>query len=142
MTSMQQATIALMHPPKGWPKGEDNASSLVVHMRVNDLDLILPGDLEPPGTDALLNQVRPVPGGILMAPHHGSLSADPTPILHWARPSIVIVSGGANSLRPEVTNRIRAAGCDVWLTARDGAVRVQFPLGQPPQVQGYLQQPW
>ena len=88
--------------------------------------LILPGDLEPPGTELLVNQDRPPPGGVLMAPHHGSLTMDARSVLQWARPRETIVSGGRRARRPEVARCLAITGSGVHVTAEVGAIRVRI----------------
>lgn len=90
--------------------------------------LILPGDLESPGMELVVNQPRPRPGGVLMAPHHGSLTLDASMILDWARPSDVIVSGGKNAARPAVAEALQVRGSRVHVTAHSGAIRVDYPV--------------
>ena len=88
--------------------------------------MILPGDLEPPGTAMVVNLPRPKAGGILMAPHHGSLRMDAASVLEWARPQETIVSGGARASKPEVQEMLSVHGSEVHVTANAGAIRVQI----------------
>ena len=111
------------HPPASRQGRSDNANSLVMITKESSRPLILPGDLEPPGTAVLTSRPRPRPGGVLMAPHHGSLYMDAESVLQWSRPSVVVVSGGRRAKAPEVETMLRRFGADVWITARDGAIR-------------------
>ncbi|MCG8649592.1 MAG: ComEC/Rec2 family competence protein, partial [Pirellulales bacterium] len=94
--------VDVLHPPPQRVPGNDNANSLVLLVHHGKKTLLLPGDLEPPGTIALTDQRRPRPGGAAMAPHHGSISTDSQSVLQWARPDQIIVSGGLRAARPEV----------------------------------------
>ena len=116
----------VLHPPLTRLPGSDNANSLVLHLCWRGRSMILPGDLEPPGTAMLINLPRPNPGGILMAPHHGSLRMDAASVLEWARPRETIVSGGERARKPEVLEMLSAHGSDVHVTAIVGAIRVQI----------------
>lgn len=134
-------TIEVLHPPRIRIPGSDNANSLVIRIDHLGTSFILPGDLEPPGTDALIHLPRPIPGGVLMAPHHGSLVADAQSILDWARPHHVIVSGGTRAKRPEVAESLRTRGSEIAITATQGAIRVIIHDGQI-TVDGYHEHPW
>ena len=124
-----RSKILVLHPPPYRVQGNDNANSLVLRIDVGGRSLVLPGDLEPPGLEMLLNRSRPLPGGVLMAPHHGSLTVDSQAILDWARPGQVIVSGGERAKRPQVAEALRVRGSDVFVTAEIGAIQVTLPAG-------------
>ncbi|TWT82435.1 ComEC family competence protein [Planctomycetes bacterium CA13] len=117
-------SCSILHPPRSGMDGSDNANSLVLRIDHGGTVLILPGDLEPPGTEMLINKMRPPPGGVLMAPHHGSLTMDAESILQWSRPSEVIVSGGKRAKKPEVRRMLNVVGSGVHVTAAVGAIRV------------------
>lgn len=134
-------SIEVLHPPRIRLRGSDNANSLVVRIDHQGTSFVLPGDLEPPGTEALINFPRPNPGGVLMAPHHGSLAANAEAILDWARPSRVIVSGGSRAKRPEVARSLRIHGSEIAVTATHGAIRVVIRAGQI-KIDGYRDSPW
>ena len=120
------ASVEVLHPLLNRVPGSDNANSLVLHLRWGGRSMILPGDLEPPGTAMVVNLPRPKAGGILMAPHHGSLRMDAASVLEWARPQKTIVSGGARASKPEVQEMLSMHGSDVHVTAIAGAIRVQI----------------
>jgi competence protein ComEC len=116
----------VLHPPLKRLSGSDNANSLVLQIDWQGNSVILPGDLEPPGTAMLINMPRPKPGGVLMAPHHGSLRMEAASVLHWARPQKTVVSGGQRARKPEVREMLSAHGSAVHITAVAGAIRVRI----------------
>jgi competence protein ComEC len=124
----------VLHPPHPPLVGSDNANSVVVRIDHAGRTLLLPGDLEAPGTERVLQLGRPHPDGVLMAPHHGSLSEDYGPLVDWARPATVVVSGGERADRPEVREVLGRGRADVWVTARQGAIRVRLGPRGPAQV--------
>ena len=134
--------MSVMHPTMDRVQGSDNANSLVLRIDHGDKTLILPGDLEPPGTIALVSQPRPPPGGVLMAPHHGSLRMDAATVLQWARPRETIVSGGRRAKRPEVREMLSAAGSGVHVTANQGAIRVRINESGAVQTETWKETPW
>ncbi|MFK8111258.1 MAG: ComEC/Rec2 family competence protein [Rubripirellula sp.] len=116
--------LQVLHPPAVRLPGSDNANSLVIRVDCGGEALILPGDLEPPGTHALIQHQRPPPGGVLMAPHHGSLTMDAKSVLEWSRPRETVVSGGRRAGRPEIQEMLSQTGSSVHVTHQSGAVRV------------------
>jgi competence protein ComEC len=127
--NQHRSKVFVLHPPPYRVQGNDNANSLVLRIDLDGRSLVLPGDLEPPGLEMVLNRPRPLAGGVLMAPHHGSLTIDSQAILDWARPAQVIVSGGERAKRPEVAEALRVRGSDVFVTAEVGAIQVTLPAG-------------
>ncbi|MEM8913494.1 MAG: ComEC/Rec2 family competence protein [Planctomycetota bacterium] len=134
--------LHVIHPPKRRLEGSDNANSLVLRWDHGGRSVILPGDLEPPGNREVMNQPRPIAGGVLMAPHHGSVQKGADQIIQWARPSLTVVSGGRRSTRDEVIAMMTAAGGQVMITHRDGAVRVRLHDKGAIQVQAWRDTPW
>ncbi len=110
-------TLDVLHPPPERIQGSDNANSLVLVAHAGSSPLVLPGDLEPPGTQSLLWQPRVRGGGVLMAPHHGSLQLDMRPILDWSRTAAVVVSGSERAARDEVRDALSATGAGVFVTS-------------------------
>ncbi|MGI9473152.1 MAG: ComEC/Rec2 family competence protein [Rubripirellula sp.] len=134
--------LHVLHPPAQRLPGSDNANSLVLRLDCAGTCMILPGDLEPPGTESLINTSRPPPGGILMAPHHGSLRMNAEAVLHWARPRETIVSGGRRARNPEVRRMLARFGSDVKITANVGAIRVRISRNGDIDVQTWKDAPW
>jgi competence protein ComEC len=135
-----QTTFQILHPPIAGVDGNDNANSLV--LSIADGALLLPGDLEAPGTQSLIRQPRPSPGGILMAPHHGSLAMDAESVLQWARPRETVVSGGSRARRPEVADKLAITGSGVHVTANQGAVRVRINRKGKIEIRTWKKTPW
>ena len=132
----------VLHPPAVPLEASDNANSMVLMLDRGGRTLALPGDLEPPGTAVLTRQPRPKPGGIWMAPHHGSLRMDAPAVLAWGRPAAVVVSGGDRANRPEVDAMLSERGAAVHVTARGGAVRLRIADRGEVEVRQWLAQPW
>lgn len=134
--------MKVLHPTDHRIDGSDNANSLVLRIDCGGNTLLLPGDLEAPGTQMLIDQRRPPPGGALMAPHHGSLSMDASGVLQWCRPTHVIVSGGKRAKKPAVTEMLNKTGSDVHITAQSGACRVTITQDGNIEVRRWLDDPW
>ncbi|MDA8743157.1 ComEC/Rec2 family competence protein [Rubripirellula amarantea] len=142
LMSVGNRKMQILHPPRPRIQGSDNANSLVLQLDHGGKSMILPGDLEPPGTEMLINQDRPLPGGVLMAPHHGSLRMDAEVVLQWARPANTIVSGGRLARRPEVEAMLHQFGSQVDVTSVVGAVRVRIDGDGQIEIRKWLITPW
>jgi competence protein ComEC len=143
MLTTSGPSVEVLHPPRQRIVGSDNANSLVLQLEgEGGRSLVLPGDLEAPGTERLIRAERPRAGGILMAPHHGALTMEAVDVLHWSRPKITIVSGGARARRPEVQEMLSQTGSSVRVTSQDGAIRIDFEPSGRVQCQSWTQTPW
>ena len=139
---VQGQPLRILHPTARGVVGSDNANSLVLSIPCEDTVVMLPGDLESPGSDELVRQKRPPAGGVLMAPHHGSLTSDARAVLQWARPREVIVSGGQRARRPAVREMLAVTGSGVHVTAEVGAIRVRIATDHQIKVRSWLESPW
>lgn len=141
-SAIDEVRFRVLHPPADRVGGNDNANSLVLQIDHSGRSLLLPGDLEPPGTEILIGQPRPPVGGILMAPHHGSVAMDAGSVLQWARPRETVVSGGQRARRPEVQEMLATTGSGVHVTALDGAIRVRIDGEGKIDVRSWRRSPW
>ncbi len=86
-------TLEVLHPPADGPPGKENFRSLVLRVRHLDHVFLLTGDLEGPGMAHVLEQ-NAGRIDVLMAPHHGSKTANTPTLADWARPRVVISCEG------------------------------------------------
>ncbi len=120
-----EVEIEVLHPPRVGVAGRDNANSVLLSVRYAGHTILLPGDLESPGIEAVMAE-HPTDCDILLAPHHGSSNSDPSGFAAWCTPNWVVVSSRQTS-RNSLTNvSYRRVGANVIPTAEYGAV--QFVL--------------
>jgi competence protein ComEC len=113
--------IDVLHPPRTGVVGSDNANSILLRLSYAGHSILLPGDLESPGIEAVMAD-PPVDCDILLAPHHGSANSDPPGFASWCTPEWVVVSGGRNVRQVSVTvQSYRDVGAQVICTADLGA---------------------
>jgi beta-lactamase superfamily II metal-dependent hydrolase/alpha-beta hydrolase superfamily lysophospholipase len=119
--------VEVLNPPMVVSAAEpDNSRSLVLDVSADGRHMLLTGDLEGEGLRRLLARPqRPI--DVLLAPHHGGLSSNPTSLYAWANAACVVASqkrplpGARDALRT-----IEEQGLLVARTWRDGAVRVDW----------------
>ncbi len=120
--------IEVLHPPRLGTAGRDNANSILLFVKFAGQSILLPGDLESPGLEAVMAE-SPLDCDILMAPHHGSSRSDPPGFAAWCTPNWVVVSGRHQGADQQVTAAsYRGVGAEVLHTADRGAAT--FTLGE------------
>jgi competence protein ComEC len=85
--------LEVLHPPAKGPDGPENARSLVLLVRHAGHSILLTGDLEKAGLERVL-ALSPPRIDVLMAPHHGSRTANTPGLAEWARPRLVVACQG------------------------------------------------
>jgi competence protein ComEC len=124
----QGASLTALHPARGAEglrqRGSDNSRSLCLLLDYGGRRILLPGDLEPPGTYRLTAQ-SPIAVDAIMAPHHGSLSSRIDQLVEWCDPDTIVISGAARATSPKVVELYSQHGNNLWITARDHAIRVE-----------------
>jgi competence protein ComEC len=127
-------TLTVLHP---WPAGVeethhgslDNANSIVLSIEQAGRRILLTGDLESAGLDALLAE-PPLDCDVILAPHHGSRHSRPHDFAAWSQPEWTVAISGLNELPPHVTEAYAGPGRTLIHTGRSGAVRVRLAGGQ------------
>lgn len=118
-------SMLALHPPRQGVTGTDNANSLCVLIEFAGRRILLPGDLEPPGMQMLVSHAA-TKVDVLMAPHHGSLNSKSDALLKWCSPETVVISGSTRAVSPRVLEAFEAEGREVFVTARDHAIRIEI----------------
>ncbi|WP_174673983.1 ComEC/Rec2 family competence protein [Streptomyces pluripotens] len=111
------------------PDGPNDASVALL-VRTGGLRLLLLGDLEPPGQQALLRSpaaARLARVDVLKVAHHGSAYQVPE-LIRLAAPRVALISAGVGNPyghpAPATVAALRAGGAMVMRTDRDGALAV------------------
>jgi competence protein ComEC len=122
--------LFVRHPaPADWERQKvRNDDSLVIELRWRDVSILLTGDIGKVPERALTATVPPAALRVLKIPHHGSLTSSAPDFVNAMHPTLAIVSAGRNNHFghpvPEVLDRYRAVGAEIFRTDRDGAVTV------------------
>lgn len=107
----------------------DENNSLVVKLLCPDFSVLFTGDSSVAVEEALLASGRDWSADIFKAAHHGSKTANSEAFLRAVSPKIMIFSvGAANRFghpHPEVIERARSLGIDLWRTDESGTIRLK-----------------
>jgi competence protein ComEC len=108
---------------------KQNDSSLVVMVEVRGLRLLLTGDVEPPGQQAILATGADLRADVLKIPHHGSAQQDPA-FFAATHARLAIASAGVDNdyghPAPRTVQLARSAGMTLLRTDQDGSVAVSL----------------
>ncbi|MHC2067313.1 ComEC/Rec2 family competence protein [Bremerella sp. T1] len=115
--------LTVLHPTRKGVLGRDNANSIVLLIEYHGRRILLPGDLESPGTEAVILE-RPIECDVVMAPHHGSRYSNPETFYAWCRPEWIVVSSGSRNI--EGPNIEDDDGPQWMNTAENGLVEVRL----------------
>jgi competence protein ComEC len=120
--------VAARHPaPADWERQKvRNDDSLVLELRWRDVAVLLTGDIGRAVEPDVAAATPPARLRLVKIPHHGSLSSSTPAFLAALHPQIAIASAGrANHFGhpvPEVLDRYRTIGAEIFRTDQDGAV--------------------
>ncbi len=107
----------------------ENDRSLCVYIPSAAGGVLLTGDLEAAGVDALIKNPPPGPVGLLKVPHHGSSKSDPARLLEALDPQAIVVSAGfGNAYRfpsRQLLSEVEAQRVNFWRTDRDGTIHLR-----------------
>jgi competence protein ComEC len=123
--------VVARHPaPADWERQRvRNDDSLVLELRWGDVSVVLTGDIGKAVERDIAAAIPPARVRVVKVPHHGSLTSSTAVFLAALQPRIAIVSAGRSNHFghpvPEVLERYRAIGAEVFRTDQDGAVRVE-----------------
>ena len=109
-----------------------NNASVVLRVVADGVSILLTGDLEPPGQEALARADPGLRVDVLKLPHHGSAHQS-MPWLESLHAAVVLVSVGADNdyghPNADVLGELAATGARVLRTDRDGAAAVMAEDG-------------
>ena len=125
--------FTILHPGADFG-ARGNESSCVLKIEAGASSLLVAGDIERRGENAVLAQSVPIAADVVVVPHHGSAtSSSPSFVAAVAAEHAIVSAGYANRWgfpRPEVRERWEQSGAEVTVTGDSGAVSVTLePAG-------------
>ena len=119
-----QVEVDVWQPDHDTQYERDNANSLIICLKYAGRSLLLTGDLEREGLNALLQRTR-TPVDVLIAPHHGSLGANTSEFAAWTNPDWVVISASQHEIADRLRERY-APEARLLNTATQGRVRIHI----------------
>lgn len=125
--------ITCLHPPPNYELPDANAYSECFYAEAGSFSLLLTGDVEGGGEEALLREL--IRRGIcditvLKVAHHGSRNSTSTELLELLRPKVSVISCGRDNgyghPHPELLERLKQAGSIILQTPEEGAVMLRL----------------
>lgn len=105
-----------------------NDRSIVLLARIGEMDVLLTGDLEYEGEQALINQGLLSKIEVLKVGHHGSKTSTSEPFLNTIRPEVAVISSGKDNKYghpvPEVMEKLKQSGAQILRTDELGSVHL------------------
>jgi competence protein ComEC len=115
--------------PEEGESSKENDSSLVIMVEVAGLRLLLTGDVEPLGQQAILNTGADLRADVLKIPHHGSARQDPE-FIAATHARVAIASAGVDNdyghPAPRTVQLVQSLGMTVLRTDQNGSVAVRL----------------
>jgi competence protein ComEC len=136
--SIGEIELQVLGPVEHVPAGQDESSqqndgSLVIMVTVARLRLLLTGDVEPPGQQAIVESGADLHADVVKIPHHGSAQQDPA-FLAATHARLAIASAGIDNdyghPAPRTLQLVRSLGMTVLSTNQVGSVAVGLSNGQ------------
>lgn len=116
-----ETSLEVLHPGFSEKYEEDNPASLTILLSFRGRRILLTGDLEGEGLEKIMTEPFTAPVDVLLAPHHGSLSANTIELDQWANPDYLIVSGGKNQTNANL-REIYSSDTRIYSTFTHGAI--------------------
>ncbi len=139
---LDEVDVSVRHPDvPDWERQRvRNDDSTVLELRWRDVSVLLTGDIGRAIERTLMSAIPAAPIRVVKVPHHGSLTSSTPEFIRAIAPRVAVISvGRANHFGhpvPEVIDRYRDAGAEVFRTDTDGAVTVDTD-GHSLSVTGY-----
>ncbi len=122
------AYVRVLYPDvdvSGWGE-KTNDGSIVAQLVYGSTTVMLTGDAAFETEDKLVEAGERLESDILKVGHHGSKTSTGDVFIKAVRPSVAVVSAGANNMyghpTQDVLNRLAAAGVHVWRTDQHGTI--------------------
>lgn len=120
--------LEVLHPTQPFLTGTNsdaNNNSVVLRLVIGQVALLLPGDLEKAGQEALLGRYGQMAATVLKVPHHGAAGALDDEFLRAVRPVITVISVGENNFgHPAKETLEQLRGTQIYRTDERGTIEV------------------
>lgn len=109
-------------------------NGLVIKLEINDLAILLPGDIESETEQGLVKRGIPLKSTILLAAHHGSSTSNTPDFLDVVSPQLIIVSAGKSKRKSYPSTQLimegKNRGIPILSTHKAGALQLRSANGK------------
>lgn len=116
----------VLEPSGDTAQQSENDASLILKIEYGRTSCLMTGDAELGEEETLEQTGDSIRSDVLKVGHHGSHTSTSMEFLNAVHPKIAVISVGARNLyghpSPEVTDRLRGIGAEVFRTDKNGAV--------------------
>ncbi len=128
-----EASMHVLHPSH--PSGNRlNDASIVARLDLGEIRVLLTGDAEQPGEQAMLSDPESLRAHILKVGHHGSNTSSTWSFLQAVQPEVSVIMCGLNNRyghpHEEVLMRLSNIGTDIFRTDHHGHVVIEIQDGE------------
>lgn len=127
--------MTFLHPYEGFycsgsnkseESSEENNDSLIVRIQGEAASFLFTGDVEKEGEEDAAHTGQALRSTVLKVAHHGSHTSSSEAFLAAVSPDVAVISAGRKNRfgHPHKETLARLAGCRVYRTDRDGAVKI------------------
>jgi len=123
--------LDILWPPKNLMRSEDtNRASLVLRALAGSGSVLLTGDIDEAGEEAMIGAGTPLAATVLKVSHHGSAGATSLPLLSATHPALAVISVGKDNRfghpSPEMLARLSQLKIPVRTTMEEGTIDLVF----------------
>lgn len=118
--------IDVLAPADDDPERSSNDASLVIRIEHAAGSMLIAGDVETDGIDALLATAAPLAADVLVLPHHGQREPRLGLLLERVAPRLALASRRGPMPRGEGVRLANRVGATLWSTADHGAIHLVF----------------
>lgn len=143
--------IICLNPIEGYSYPEDNACSAVLSISYGNFDMLITGDLEKEGEEAIISKLKRISEegwnkfangyDVLKVAHHGSRNSTGEEFLKYVKPGISVISCGKNNRyghpHKELLERLNNMKSRYFITYEEGAITFQTD-GKKLSIERYL----
>jgi competence protein ComEC len=127
----------VLHPPAGF-QGSGNNKSLVLRLLWNDTPLaLIPGDVERPGIQHMMDAGLDLRAPVLVLPHHGGISSFAPELYDAVGAGLALVSNGPGPRypAPDVRKALETRGIRLLETHISGQITLRWKDPEsPPEI--------
>ncbi len=129
LTLGSEITATILSPGPYTPHaGEANNHSVVLHLQMDQISFLFPGDIEAPIEQKLVQSGAPLAATVLKSPHHGSATSSTGMFLDAVNPRIVVISVGKDNSfghpSQAVLDRYAERGLTILRTDQQGTIEL------------------